>query len=124
VNATNNCVADCPKGKGSATDNLNYANCVQGCIAQNYYTASGALAGATPTNGANGGSGSGSGSNPTGTDGAAGSATTDASGHTQSGSATKSGSSSSSTPNAANEVLRVGSSAVGLMGFLAAVMAL
>ena len=123
MNATNNCVAACPKGSGTATDNLNYSNCVQGCIAQNYYTAGGTLAGASPTGGS-GGSGTAGGSNPTGTDGASGSATTDAQGHTQSGSATKSGSSASSTPNAANEVLRVGSSAVGLVGFLAAIMAL
>ncbi|KAI2616427.1 hypothetical protein GGS26DRAFT_445245 [Hypomontagnella submonticulosa] len=41
VNATTDCVAKCPQGNGTATDNLNYADCVSKCIGQYYYTTSG-----------------------------------------------------------------------------------
>ncbi|KAI1754993.1 hypothetical protein F4782DRAFT_489592 [Xylaria castorea] len=41
VNATTACVAACPQGNGTAADNEAYANCVQGCIAQYYYTSTG-----------------------------------------------------------------------------------
>ncbi|KAI2621074.1 hypothetical protein GGR54DRAFT_647153 [Hypoxylon sp. NC1633] len=41
ANQTVNCAAECPQGNGTASDNLNYANCVSACIAQYYYTTSG-----------------------------------------------------------------------------------
>ncbi|KAI8957459.1 hypothetical protein F5Y11DRAFT_86263 [Daldinia sp. FL1419] len=41
VNKTTECVAECPQGKGSASDNEAYADCVNGCIAQYFYTATG-----------------------------------------------------------------------------------
>ncbi|KAI0379724.1 hypothetical protein F5Y04DRAFT_259008 [Hypomontagnella monticulosa] len=41
VNQTTQCVAECPQGNGTATDNLNYADCVSKCIGQYYYTTSG-----------------------------------------------------------------------------------
>ncbi|KAI0838981.1 hypothetical protein F5Y06DRAFT_36681 [Hypoxylon sp. FL0890] len=41
VNKTTECVAACPQGNGTAADNQNYANCVDGCIAQYYYTTTG-----------------------------------------------------------------------------------
>ncbi|TGJ88208.1 hypothetical protein E0Z10_g518 [Xylaria hypoxylon] len=41
VNATTACVAACPQGSGTAADNLAYADCVQKCIGEFYYTTSG-----------------------------------------------------------------------------------
>ncbi|KAI0508604.1 hypothetical protein F5B22DRAFT_649900 [Xylaria bambusicola] len=41
VNATTSCVAACPQGNGSKADNDAYADCVQGCIGQYYYTSTG-----------------------------------------------------------------------------------
>ncbi|WAO83817.1 Hypothetical protein NCS54_00101700 [Fusarium falciforme] len=37
VNATNDCVAGCPKGKGSEADTQKYAACLQDCVANNYW---------------------------------------------------------------------------------------
>ncbi|KAI0872330.1 hypothetical protein GGS24DRAFT_19646 [Hypoxylon argillaceum] len=41
VNATTACVAACPQGNGTAADNQAYADCVQNCIAEYYYTSTG-----------------------------------------------------------------------------------
>ncbi|KAI1826470.1 hypothetical protein F4861DRAFT_497364 [Xylaria intraflava] len=41
VNATTTCVAACPQGSGTPSDNQAYANCVNGCIAQFYFTSTG-----------------------------------------------------------------------------------
>lgn len=41
VNATNNCVAACPVGKGSAAENRDYEKCVNDCIGKYYYTSTG-----------------------------------------------------------------------------------
>lgn len=41
VNATTACVAACPQGNGTAADNQAYADCVQTCIGQYYYTTTG-----------------------------------------------------------------------------------
>ncbi|KAI8956368.1 hypothetical protein F4801DRAFT_13707 [Xylaria longipes] len=41
VNATTACVADCPQGNGTAADNQAYADCVQKCIGEYYYTSTG-----------------------------------------------------------------------------------
>lgn len=122
VNATNDCVAACPQGNGTAADNLNYSNCVQGCIGKYYYSS----AGGTPQT--TGGSGSGSGS------GASGSASTTATGTgaaatgsaTGSGSGTASGTATGASASGTNaaEILRVGTTGVGLLGLLAAFMAL
>ena len=37
VNATNECVTGCPKGKGSEADTQKYAACIQDCVADNYW---------------------------------------------------------------------------------------
>lgn len=37
INATTECVAACPKGKGSASDTEKYSVCLQDCIANNYW---------------------------------------------------------------------------------------
>ncbi|KAI5865010.1 hypothetical protein GGS23DRAFT_594569 [Durotheca rogersii] len=41
VNATTDCVANCPQGNGTAADNLEYANCVSGCIGRFFFTTTG-----------------------------------------------------------------------------------
>lgn len=110
MNDTNKCVADCPKGNGTASDNQEYSECVNGCIGKFYFTSTGTPS--QPT-GAAGGSGSGSASgsaSPTGTDGQTASST--------------SGAAASSTSNAGGEVIRVAGSTAGFLGFLAAVLAL
>lgn len=37
VNATNECVANCPKGKGSEADTQKYAACLEECVSDNYW---------------------------------------------------------------------------------------
>ncbi|KAM0424692.1 hypothetical protein ACHAPT_010000 [Fusarium lateritium] len=37
VNATNECVANCDKGKGTEADTNKYAACLQDCVADNYW---------------------------------------------------------------------------------------
>ncbi len=119
VNATNTCVANCPQGKGTATDIANYQTCVSNCISNNYYSSSGTPD--SPTG--SGDSGSGSGTNTAGGSAATGSG----SGSNNGGGSTSSGSGSASTTSASKaggEALRVGTSVVGLLGFLAAFLAL
>ncbi|KAK6865639.1 hypothetical protein PG995_002167 [Apiospora arundinis] len=41
VNSTNNCVAACPIGKGTASENRDYEKCVNDCIGKYYYTTTG-----------------------------------------------------------------------------------
>ncbi|KAI1351173.1 hypothetical protein F5Y01DRAFT_283623 [Xylaria sp. FL0043] len=41
VNATTSCVANCPQGNGTAADNQAYADCVEKCIGEYYYTTTG-----------------------------------------------------------------------------------
>ncbi|KAL1883825.1 hypothetical protein VTK73DRAFT_7613 [Phialemonium thermophilum] len=133
VNATIDCVANCDQGNGTAADNAAFAKCRDNCIAQNYYTTSGTP---QPTGGSGSGSsgsgsgsgsssgsgsGSGSGSSATGTGSGSGS---DATG-TATGAASGTASASpTKSPNAANPVVRLGSSALGLAGFLGAFLAL
>lgn len=122
VNATNNCVANCPKGSGTEDDNNKYAECVQGCIGQYYFTASGTpqptgSAGSGNGNGNSNGNGSGSGNgngnnneNPSGTDGG------DQPSETSGGAPAE-----SSNPAS---FLQVSGAAAGLVGFVAALIAL
>lgn len=37
INKTTECVAACPKGKGSESDTAKYSACLEGCIADNYW---------------------------------------------------------------------------------------
>ncbi|KAK3337021.1 hypothetical protein B0T19DRAFT_437712 [Cercophora scortea] len=69
VNSTNTCVANCNQGTGTETDNLNYANCVEGCIGKYYFTDSGTPAPATavPAPAPAGGNSNVGGSSATGT---------------------------------------------------------
>ncbi|RKU42661.1 hypothetical protein DL546_003297 [Coniochaeta pulveracea] len=118
VNATNNCVADCPKGNGTATDNLNYQNCVNGCIGKYYFTTSG-----TPSNptGASAGTASGV-TAPTGT--TTGKGSSSSAGASGSGSTTGTGAPASQTSQNAGAVMKVATTGLGLGAFLAALMAL
>ncbi|KAK0618367.1 hypothetical protein B0T17DRAFT_335872 [Bombardia bombarda] len=117
VNATNNCVAACPRGTGTADDNLAYAECVDDCIGRYYFTTSGTPA---PT----GGAGSGSNSNVNAATGVS-AFTSDAAAATGTGSATGTGtgSAASSTSTGAADVLHVAGSAAGVLGLLAALLA-
>ncbi|CAK7204729.1 hypothetical protein SEUCBS139899_007489 [Sporothrix eucalyptigena] len=123
ANATNNCVAGCPQGNGTASDNLQYADCVAACIGANYFTSTGTPAQTT------GAAAAGSGTAATGTTTGTASGTktgsaTDKTG-TASGTGTATGSSTSATTTKnAGETLRVTTSAFGLLGLVAAVLAL
>ncbi|KAK0731731.1 hypothetical protein B0H67DRAFT_640082 [Lasiosphaeris hirsuta] len=118
VDATNKCVAACPKGSGTATDNLNYQNCVDGCIGKYYYTTAGAPQGTAAAGSPNtdnvapSGSGSGSGgASPTGTNGGAATGT--------------GGAAATTSSSAAGASVGLGSAAtVGFLGFLIGVLAM
>ncbi|KAH8884472.1 hypothetical protein GQ53DRAFT_752082 [Thozetella sp. PMI_491] len=114
VNATNECIAACPAGNGTETDILNYKNCRDGCIGKYYYTTGG-----TPqaTGGSGGSAGTSGGSTGTITSGANSAPTGSTSG-------SASGAAASSTSKAAADVVRVAGPAAGLLGFIAAILAL
>ncbi|KAJ4318323.1 hypothetical protein N0V84_006920 [Fusarium piperis] len=136
VNATNECVAKCDKGKGSEADTEKYAACVQDCVANNYWKTVDGTPRETAASGGNNNnddnaSSSRAGASATGTGSAAASASASgsASGSDDasetdsdeaSGTATGTAASSTSTGNAA-PVLAGG---VSLLGLFAAVLAL
>ncbi len=125
VNATNACVSACPQGKGSAADTQAYSTCVQGCIGANYYSPQSGTP--QPTNAAGSGSSGSSGSNSAGSGGSGSSASGTAAGGNgdskATGTATGTAAKSTSSGNAA-AAAGVGGGVVGVVGFLAAVMAL
>ncbi|AEO70412.1 1bec0c09-b9d0-44d1-8dbe-2335fc5c03c5 [Thermothielavioides terrestris] len=122
VNATTTCVAECPKGNGTASDTAAYASCVERCIGANYYTASGGTPEPTGSSGSSGsGSGSSSGSNGGGSS-ASGSSGSGTSGNQPS--STSSGAAASSSTGAAAVGMQLSGGVLGAVGFLAAVMAL
>jgi len=111
ISSNQACIAACPQGNGTEADINAYSNCVTGCIATYYYTASGELAGATTATGASGsgatGGASGSGSaGSTGTSTGGGASSTDTSGKNGAG------------------VIGVSTAGFGLAVFLAAFAAL
>ncbi|KAI1400343.1 hypothetical protein F4819DRAFT_461687 [Hypoxylon fuscum] len=131
VNATTDCVAQCPQGNGTASDNLAYADCVNGCIAQYYYSSTGAPHGAT-TSGASGASGSSGATTPSVTQ-VESTVTSDGSTFVTSFSSTvapsgsgsaDSASSTSSSAAAADMLFSPVGSGIGLFSFLAAFLAL
>jgi hypothetical protein len=111
ANDTIDCVAQCPQGKGTEADNAAYGSCVSDCIGKYFYTSTGALAGATRTGTASGSGATGTGSGGSGSSG------------TGTGTGSSSSSTSTSEPNGA-AAIRTGASAVGLVGFLVAFLAL
>lgn len=116
MNATTECVANCDQGNGTAADNTNYANCVQACIGQNYFTQTG-----TPAEtGASGSSDSASTATATGT-AATASGTASSS---KTGTASSSSASSTSTSTSAADAIRVGATGLSLLAMLAGFMAL
>ncbi|KAK5663253.1 hypothetical protein OQA88_3680 [Cercophora sp. LCS_1] len=119
ANATNNCVAECPQGKGTVEDNVAYANCVDGCIAKYYYTTTGAGIGVQPTAGAGGRGTNPPGSGATGVSPSGSAVPTGTEGEKASGTAA-SGSSQTSNPA---QGLSVAGSTMGFVGFLAALLA-
>ncbi|KAI1214052.1 uncharacterized protein F4807DRAFT_112372 [Annulohypoxylon truncatum] len=128
VNKTTDCVAACPQGNGTATDNLNYANCVNECIAQYYYTTTGTPNLASST----GASGSGASATPSVTE-VKSTVTSDGSTFVTSFSSTvaasgtgsaDSASSTSSSSAAADMLFSPVGSGIGLFSFLAAFLAL
>lgn len=114
VNATNQCVANCDQGNGTAAANTEYSNCVQDCINENYFTDTG-----TPA--ATGASGVGD-AESTAT--ATGTATGTAASGTASKTGTASSSSASSTSTNAADAIRVGATGLSLLAMLAGAMAL
>jgi hypothetical protein len=126
TNATNNCVAGCPNGETNEAANEAYKKCVSDCVAANYYDPSSGTP--SPTGGASsGGNGNGNGNSDsddsndsngdntnnddaTGTDDSEGTQTSDGP------------SPSESTAGAA--LIGASSGVVGVLGFVAAVMAL
>ncbi|KAG6362020.1 hypothetical protein INS49_010249 [Diaporthe citri] len=124
VNATTECVANCDQGDGSQAETDAYASCVQGCISDNYFTSGGTPA-ATAGSGSSGSTASGSSASATSTD--------DSDSSSESGSST-SGSSSTSTSSSSSESasasgsaadsVKVGMTGLGLLGFIAAAIAL
>lgn len=109
MNATTECVAECPQGNGTATDNSNYADCVNSCIGQNYFTSSGTIAGATGT-----AASTGSAATASGTAGTSG---------TASGTGSSPSASETSKDSGADAV-RLGVTGLSLLGLLAAFVAL
>jgi len=109
ADATNQCVAKCPKGDGSQAGTDQYAQCLNGCISKIFLSTSAAPAAAT----SNGGSGSGSGSGG------------NSANPTSSGKPSSSGTStgSSGAPNAGSSV-EAGGSFLILLGMAAGILAL
>ncbi|KAI4869319.1 hypothetical protein F4820DRAFT_407084 [Hypoxylon rubiginosum] len=57
ANSTTTCAAACPQGNGTAADNLAFADCVNDCIGQYYFTTSGTPNTASTTSGSSGSTG-------------------------------------------------------------------
>ncbi|ELQ43243.1 hypothetical protein M0657_004678 [Pyricularia oryzae] len=113
VNTTNQCVADCSKqyGNGTEADNARFIKCSDDCINKNYWNPSSG----TPNPTGNSGSSSNGNGNSNGN---SGSKTTGGS------NPTNTGSSSSATGSSAADALRIGSSIAGVVGFMAALLAM
>ncbi|KAB5579887.1 hypothetical protein GE09DRAFT_418123 [Coniochaeta sp. 2T2.1] len=130
VNATNDCVAACPKGNGTAADNLAYQECVDACIGKYYFTATtGSPTGGTSPQPTGTGTGvvvvtttDGSGATVTSTSTSRGAGTTGGAGNGGSGT------SGSAAPTATgNGAVRNGmgmGAAVGLVGVVAGMVVL
>jgi len=118
ANKTNHCVASCPQGNGTAADNSAYANCLTNCIDTNYYTATGTAASATGDSGNNKVASSGAAGSTGSSSGSSGSSSS------SNGNTSSSASGSSSSAGSAANMVRVGGSAISLLGFLAFFLAL
>ncbi|EEU47887.1 uncharacterized protein NECHADRAFT_98822 [Fusarium vanettenii 77-13-4] len=137
VNATNECVANCPKGKGSEADTQKYAACLEQCVSDNYWKTVDGTPRETAASGSSNDEDSsskaaGSKATATGTDAtAAASASASGSGSEDSASETASDSEASGTASGtAASSTETGNAApalvggVSLLGLFAAVLAL
>ncbi|KAL2184178.1 hypothetical protein L209DRAFT_757555 [Thermothelomyces heterothallicus CBS 203.75] len=133
VNATNNCVAACPQGKGSEADTEAYRQCVGRCIGENYYTSSAGTP--RPTGSTGGGSSSGNGNSGSDNNNNNNSNNNDNGGDNNSDSSSPSGTSgngasrtstgsAAATSSGAAAMIGASSGVIGAVGFMAAVLAL
>ncbi|KAH6853800.1 hypothetical protein B0I37DRAFT_16021 [Chaetomium sp. MPI-CAGE-AT-0009] len=127
TNNTNTCVAACPSGKNTETDNEAYKKCVSDCVAANYYDPSSGTP--SPTGGAGSGSGSGSGTGSGSGSGSGNSDSDDSNNDDATGTGGNEGSQTSGAPSpsestAGAALIGASSGVVGILGFVAAVMAL
>ncbi|GKZ22229.1 hypothetical protein AbraIFM66951_007482 [Aspergillus brasiliensis] len=121
ANDTTSCVAACPQGSGSPSDQRSYASCQSSCYSSYFFPASatGASGSQATTAGSNDASTTKSGSSSSST----GSSSNSKSG--SSGTSTATGAHASSTENAAAIAqLKLGVSAAGVLGFVLAAWAL
>jgi len=119
ANATNECVAKCPKGDGSQAQTDQYAQCANSCINSIFLSTSSVAPAATGSSGSGSGSGSGNGGSTASNRGNSGNPTS--SGSKPSGTSTSSG--SSGAPNAGSSVEASGSFLI-LLGMAAGILAL
>jgi hypothetical protein len=124
ANATVNCVAACPIGKGTEADNNAFTKCTTDCVTNNYYDPNAGTPQPTggSSSGGNGNSDSGDDSNDSNGDSTDGN--DDATGTDDSeGTQTSDGPSPSQSTGAAS-LVGASSGVVGILGFVAAIMAL
>lgn len=130
VNATTQCVAACPQGKGTAADNKAFGDCVDKCVNNHYYVTSKGTPEATGAAGGNNAANSNtdSAAAPTGTGSSQSSGTETGPAPTGSSSTKSSGSSgsktsaatTSATHNAAPAMIASGGALVGVVAALLA----
>ncbi|KAJ5486649.1 hypothetical protein N7530_000949 [Penicillium desertorum] len=134
ANDTNKCVAACPQGTGSPADTQKYAECERSCYSSHFWGGNGS--GATATRSSTTSTGTGSTATQTSSDSSStdskssgdndnsdNSDNSDNDASSSSGTATSSSGSSQETTNAAANV-KLGASAAGLFGLVAAAFAL
>ena len=125
VNATNTCVAECPQGNGSEAETARYSSCVEACIGAHYFTSSVGTPQPTGSSGNGNGNGNGNSNGGSGSNNNNGNGDNKGPSGTSGNDATGTGSGAAATESTgAAEVLRVSGAAAGLVGFMAAVMAL
>ncbi|KAG8169818.1 hypothetical protein KVR01_000563 [Diaporthe batatas] len=122
VNATTECAAKCDQGDGSKSDTDAYGACVDDCIANNFYT-SGGTPQATAGSGSSGSTASGSSASATSTSDSSDDSSSSTSGSGSSGTSSSSSESATASGSAADSI-KVGMTGLGLLGFIAAAVAL
>jgi hypothetical protein len=118
ANATVNCVAACPIGKGTEADNNAFTKCTTDCVNNNYYDPSAGTP--QPTGGSSSGNGNSNGDDSNGD--STGNADATGTGGSEGTQTSDGPSPSQSTGGAA--LLGASSGVVGVLGFVAAIMAL
>ncbi|KAI9931551.1 hypothetical protein ASPWEDRAFT_25578 [Aspergillus wentii DTO 134E9] len=117
ANDTITCVAACPQGNGTEKETEAYASCQNNCYSSHFFAAT--TLPVSITTGSSEATTTGSSTK------ASGSSASDSASETGSSSATSSGSETTETPNAATvNQIKLGASAAGLLGLVAAALAL